>query len=117
KSNTGREVQINEKNTNVMHEYKTKLRSTSLESRYTGHYFEETEKGRELIISMATDYGLKGSYHMRFFEGIPGVQTWSCLENQGTEDLGLEYVSSFIYQGISGNGEKPYYEKTEIYVP
>ena len=54
---------------------------------------------------------------MRFFEGIPVVQTWSCLENQGTEDLGLEYVSSFIYQGISGNGEKPYYEKTEIYVP
>lgn len=111
------EVQISGKTTRGMHGYKHNLSSASLDFRYTGHYFEEREKGRELIISMATDYGLKGTYHMRFFEGIPVVQTWSCLENQGTEDLGLEYVSSFIYQGISGNGEKPYYEKTEIYVP
>ena len=61
------EVQISGKTTRGMHGYKHNLSSASLDFRYTGHYFEERENGRELIISMATDYGLKGTYHMRFF--------------------------------------------------
>lgn len=111
------EVQITGKTTRGMHGYKHNLSSASLDFFYTEHRFKERKNGKELIIFMETDYGLKADYHMRFFDGIPVVQTWSCLENQGSEDLGLEYVSSFIYQGISGNGEKPYYEKTEIYIP
>ena len=111
------EVQITGKTTRGMHGYKHNLSSASLDLRYVDHHMEDREGGKELVISMETGYGLKGNYHMRFFDGIPVVQTWGCLENQGSEDLGLEYVSSFIYQQISGNGEKPYYEKTEIYIP
>ena len=39
------------------------------------------------------------------------------LKNEGTEEIGLEYVSSFIYQGLCQSGEKPYFEKTSIYTP
>ena len=46
---------------------------------------------------------------MRLFDGVPAVQTWTEIINEGSEDQGLTYVSSFMYQGISRGGEKPYY--------
>ena len=38
-------------------------------------------------------------------------------KNNGTEAVGLEYVSSFIYHGLCANGKLPYYDKTQIYTP
>jgi len=66
---------------------------------------------------MKTDYDLYARYHMVIYKDIPVVRTWTQLENKGTESLPIEYVSSFIYQNVCGGGEKPYYEKTDIYTP
>lgn len=111
------EVQVTGKTTRGMHGFKHNAGSASLDFVYEKHRKTEGEKSSELVIYMKTAYGLAAAYHMKFFKGIPVVQVWTQLENQGTEDIGLEYVSSFIYQGISGNGSKPYYDKTDIYVP
>lgn len=35
---------------------------------------------------------------MRLFDGVPAVQTWTEIINEGSEDQGLTYVSSFMYQ-------------------
>lgn len=111
------EVQITGKTTRDMHGYKHNAGSASLDFTYERHTIFENGQGKELTIYMKTEYGLFATYHMRMFKGIPMVQTWTELENRGNEDVGLEYVSSFIYQGLSGNGKKPFYEKTSIYVP
>lgn len=111
------EVQITGKSTRNMHGYKHNLSSASLDFKYVDHRMEERAGGKELVISLATNYSVTAAYHMRFFDGIPVVQTWAELTNQGQEDVGLEYVSSFIYQRISGNGDLPYFDKTDIYTP
>jgi alpha-galactosidase len=111
------EVQITGKTTRNMHGYKHNYSSASLDFKYTGHEVNETAAGKELVISTKTEYGVAGEYHMRFFNGIPAVQAWTTLKNEGEEEIGLEYVSSFIYHGIAANGEKPYFDKTEIHVP
>ena len=54
---------------------------------------------------------------MQFYANVAAVQVWTTLKNEGTEEIGLEYVSSFIYQGLCQSGEKPYFEKTSIYTP
>ena len=54
---------------------------------------------------------------MQFFSGIPVVQIWTVLENKGNEAVPLEYVSSFMFQNICGEGQLSYTEKTDIYVP
>lgn len=54
---------------------------------------------------------------MQFYPDVAAVQVWTVLKNEGSEEIGLEYVSSFIYQGLCQNGTKPYYEKTSIYTP
>lgn len=111
------EVQITGKSTRNMHGYKHNMSSASLDFKYVGHTLKERTGGKELMISLETDYNVTAVYHMRFFNGIPVVQTWAELTNRGQEDVGLEYISSFIYQGISGNGELPYFDKTDIYTP
>ena len=36
---------------------------------------------------------------MQFYPDVAAVQVWTVLKNEGSEEIGLEYVSSFIYQG------------------
>lgn len=111
------EVQVTGKTTRDMHAYKHNMSSASLDFHYVEHVISEKKGGKELVIALQTEYGLSASYHMEFFDGVPVVRTWAELENHGDEAVGLEYVSSFIYQGISGNGTEPYYRKTDIYLP
>lgn len=99
-----------------MHGYKHNLNSSSLELVYEKHELASAEEGKELRIFLRSKRGVRAVYHMRFFDGIPVVQAWTELLNEGKEEVGLEYVSSFIYQGISANGALPYFKKTDIYV-
>lgn len=111
------EVQLTGKSTRGMHGYKHNASSASMDFRYIGHNLHRLQGRTELIISMKTEYDLYADYHMVFFDRIPMVRTWSELKNKGTEEIGLEYVSSFIYQGLAAGGELPYNEKTDIYMP
>lgn len=111
------EVQITGKSTRGMHAYKHNSSSASLDFHYREHKLEKWEKGKELQIFLDTEYGLEAVYHMKFFDGVAVVQAWTQLNNKGREEIGLEYVSSFIYQNLCGDGKLPYGEKTDIYTP
>lgn len=111
------ELQITGRSTRQMHGYKHNASSASLDLRYLSHEFVSIPGGRELILSLKTDYRLKASYHMQFFEGVPCARIWTELENAGSSPLPIEYISSFIYQNLCGDGQLPYYEKTDVYVP
>lgn len=100
-----------------MHAYKHNVSGGATDFTYQSHEIVENEKGKELVIHTATGYGVKAEYHMQFFNGVAAVQVWTVLKNEGTEAIGLEYVSSFIYQGLCQSGEKPYFEKTSVYTP
>ncbi len=133
------ELQVTGKTTRGIHANKHYLCSNSLELTYQSHSLLPTENGKELILFLADEAGLKANYHMRFFTNIPVVQVWTELSNEGSEALGLEYVSSFLYRELCGvrtleepvanAGEavgadssasyigSPFPERTEIYVP
>lgn len=111
------EVHITGTSPRGMHAYKHNLSGASLDFKYKSHEIKDTENGKELVITTRTDYSLTGIYHMRMYNGIPVVQTWAELKNEGADDIGLEYVSSFMYQNLSGHGQLPYFDKTDIYTP
>ena len=94
-----------------MHAYKNNINQSSVDFVYENHELKEQDGGKELEIVMVSPEKLKAVYHMRLFDGVPAVQTWTEIINEGSEDQGLTYVSSFMYQGISRGGEKPYYNK------
>lgn len=98
------EIQLTGKGSRNMHGYKHSLSSASEEFHYINHTLEKAEKGQQLIIHTKSDYGVELSYYMQFFDGISAVQVWTEVKNNGTEAVGLEYVSSFIYHGLCANG-------------
>lgn len=109
------EVQMTGRGTRGTHAYKHNVSGGATDFIYQSHEILENEKEKELVIRTATEYGVKAEYHMQFFTGVAAVQVWTVLKNEGTEAIGLEYVSSFIYQGLCQSGKKPYFEKTSVY--
>ena len=60
---------------------------------------------------------IEADYHMLLFPGIAMVRVWTVLRNAGTESLGVEYVSSFIYTGLGHGGNDAPYRKLRIATP
>ena len=84
---------------------------------YQDHSLTKNQYGTLLTIHLSAGEGLEADYFMQFYTGIAMVRTYVTLRNIGKEDIGIDFVSSFTYNGIAKDGTRPYYEKTEIYVP
>lgn len=111
------ELQITGRSTREMHGYNHNASGASTDLKYVSHVIHDTPAGKELVITLRTEYGLEARYHMHLYQGAPVVRVYTELENQGQEDLPVEYVSSFVYQNLCGDGEVPYFEKTDVYIP
>lgn len=110
-------VQVTGESATDMHAYKHNSGSESTKFLYESHTIIDNEKGRLLTLSMNSVHNLHAEYRMQFFNGIPIFRVETELRNDGDTSLGLEYVSSFFYGGISKNGEGKYYDKTDVFVP
>lgn len=76
------------------------------------------EHGRKLeIVTEDPPTGLVVCSHIQFYDGISMVRSWTELQNDGTEDLGIEYVSSFALTGIEKEGLMNADEKLEVLIP
>ncbi len=76
------------------------------------------EYGRKLeIVTEDPPTGLVVCSHIQFYDGISMVRSWTELQNDGTEDLGIEYVSSFALTGIEKEGLMNADEKLEVLIP
>lgn len=112
------EVQITGKSTRGMHGYKHNSSSASADFKYVSHEIENCEDGKEIIIHLQTAYQLSAVYHMHLYtKKTPVVRVWTEIKNEGVEAFPIEYISSFIYANLCGDGKKPYFDKTELYIP
>lgn len=76
------------------------------------------EHGRKLeIVTEDPPTGLVVCSHIQFYDGISMVRSWTELQNDGTEELGIEYVSSFALTGIEKEGLMNADEKLEVLIP
>lgn len=109
-------LQITGDSTTDMHAHKHNAGSASSKLLYKGHHISTNTAGKLLEIDMQLNQ-LEAGYFMHFYADIPVVRTWATIKNTGTEDVGIDYISSFMYEGLCKNGNKKYYEKTDIFVP
>lgn len=74
--------------------------------------------GRKIeIVTEDKPTGLEVHSHYQFYDGIAVVRSWTDVVNRGSEDRGLEYVSSFSLTGIDKEGLQPADEKLELWIP
>ena len=100
-----------------MHAGKHDAGSLSPAWRYVSHRIEKNDQGSLLTLSVRAANGLAADYRMQTYAGLTIVRTWAEVANEGTEDLGLEYVSSFFYSGIGKDRTSPDYDRLQFYIP
>ena len=79
------ELQVTGRSTREMHGYKHNASSASLDLHYVRHECRDTSAGRELVITLESEYGLQARYHMRLFKNIPVVQVTPTLIEHGID--------------------------------
>ena len=84
--------------------------------RYTKHRDLRNNFGRKLEIEQGCD-GLRVISHLQFYDSISVVRSWTEVINEGSDPIGLEYVSSFSLTGITKEGLVGWEEKSLLHVP
>ncbi len=81
--------------------------------------FKDTanQLGRKLeIITFDEETGLEVVSHFQFYNGISVARTWTTVVNNGSDEVNLEYVSSFALTGIQKEGRLSQDEKMRLRV-
>ena len=68
--------------------------------RYRSHRLEPIPGGRELTVALAGG-GMLADMHYVLYDGVPAVRSWVDVKNVGEEPQVLDYITSFVYYGVS----------------
>ncbi len=94
------ELQISGENQNDHHGAKYTGTSGFFSLLYDDHKYYENEYGNKLELSLCDDQ-VRAVINYQFYKDIPACRTWTEVYNISSNDVGLEYVSSFAYTGLS----------------
>lgn len=111
------EIQCTGESTTRCHGYRHNAGVVSTQLRYVGRNETQNGWGKSIELILAAPNGLEVTWHLQTYNEINIVRSWCTLQNRGEEEIGLEYVSSFVCPCLCANGEKRFPYKTEVYVP
>ncbi len=88
--------------------------STNRYWKYVSHKITDNESGSLLELDVAAPDRLHAAYFMQTYNDIPIVRTWVTLTNNSDADMGIEYVSSFVYSGIGKDSGTDTYDHIKL---
>jgi len=82
------------------------------------HKIIEHADGREHLFLLRDEQptGLCAELHYRFYNGLKTFTCHTTVHNEGTEDQGLEAVTSFALHGFERKGEQPYDDRYRLHM-
>ncbi|MDQ0062252.1 glycoside hydrolase family 36 protein [Paenibacillus harenae] len=84
---------------------------------YRGHEDSRNELGRLIAVTLVDpETGLRAVQHYQFYDGIQTVRCWVELDNAGSEQVEVEYVSSFALTGVDKEGIQDRNDKMRLTV-
>ena len=110
-------VQVTGEGSGGFHAEKHDSGSVSDQWRYVSHQITENEQGQLLELSVKAPNGLAAVYFMQTYRGLCVVRTWAVLTNESSDNMGLEFVSSFMYEGIGKNRTSSNYDRLQFQIP
>lgn len=85
--------------------------------KYVSHKDERNTYGRKLeFVTCDEETGIYVTSHFQFYDGIAMARCYSVVENRGTEEQILEYVTSFNLNGLEKEGILPRDQKMKVAV-
>jgi Alpha-galactosidase len=86
--------------------------------RYRSHELFKLDGGSRLSITQLDEKtAMTVISHYRFYDELPLAKCWTELKNEGSEELPIEYVSSFAYNGLAKEGSKSWDDKMRLHIP
>lgn len=88
--------------------------------KYVSHVIDEKDDGKLLTVLQKNDAeSLSVTSYYRLFDTTAVIRSWTEIKNTGSDDLGIEYVSSFAMTGINqcDDLDGNYAENNVIYIP
>lgn len=86
--------------------------------KYHSHTDERNALGRKVVFHLADEQTKVAVYcQWQFFEGLPVIRCQNTVENRGSEEQTLEYISNFHYEGIEKEGKRRQDDKLHLYIP
>ncbi len=108
-------VHVSGDNPNDHHFFKHTGCSADYTLKYVKHECYENDLGTKLEFTLE-DSKLRAVVHYQFYNGIAAIRSWCVVTNISTENVGLEYISSFTYNGINEGSLSPN-ENLAVYIP
>lgn len=86
--------------------------------RYLCHQDSENQWGRKLEFTLIdNDSGVQVVCHYQFYHGLSIIRSWSDVSNTGETDICLEYLSSFVLNGIEKEGLEDFGQDFMLMIP
>ncbi|QDH23712.1 alpha-galactosidase [Saccharibacillus brassicae] len=111
------EVQLSGEDRDEYHGRSHRASYPGLRLRYVRHAEQRTGAGLLFTLDMhdpAT--GLATTSFFQFHDGLAVLKSWTELRNAGTEELGVEYVSSFSLNGLAKDGAGDQDDKMKLHL-
>lgn len=108
-------VNLSGENPDDHHFFKHTGCSSDFTLKYVSHEYYENAIGNKLEFTLE-DAKIRVVVHYQFYRDIAAVRSWTVVTNICNEDVGLEYVSSFAYNGIN-EGELSPNDNLRVYIP
>ena len=89
--------------------------SSDLTLKYVSHEYYKNKLGNKLEFTLE-DSKIRVVVHYQFYRDVAAVRSWTAVTNISSEDVGLEYVSSFAYNGINEGRLSPN-DNLRVYIP
>lgn len=84
--------------------------------KYIDHIDTSNDKGRLIVFTLNTSL-LEIKQYYQFYNNAKTISCYAEVKNISSNNLGLEYVSSFCYGGFIDNGLASAIDDLEIYIP
>ena len=110
------EIHMSGKNQNDHHGAKHTGAGSIDTLKYEGHKYYRNATGNKLEIELKDDE-IRATLHYQFYDNISAARTWTSIDNISTENVGLEYVSSFSLTGIGKECETAKRNKMKVSIP
>ncbi|MDO3410077.1 alpha-galactosidase [Saccharibacillus sp. CPCC 101409] len=111
------EVQLSGEDRDEYHGRSHRASYPGLRMTYSGHAMERNDLGLRFTVEMNDPQtGLKTECRWQFYDGLPVLRAWTTLVNEGAEDLGVEYVSSFSLNGLAKEGAGDQDDKMKLHL-
>jgi len=86
--------------------------------RYRHHEDSRNNDGRKLVFTLYDEHtGLDVEVHYQFYTALSLLRSWTQVRNQGQTPLTLEYLSSFVINGIEKEGGANWGDNFTVHIP